>query len=169
MTNADTIIPFIYDRVAPFGKGFAKVHQRGNPIRLIDIITGEVVGTLLSDYEILGDFIDGLAIVTTSYIPKSTASGPRVGVKYDEYGVELYSLSTYISDVSRIQTSSVQVQGVIDKTGKIVVPFSSFIKRYTDGTFEIFKKKWNKIISTGKFYDKTGKKVKGKKKTNFED
>jgi len=146
------IIPFIYDNVATFGKDLAKAKQ-GKQTKLINTTTGEVVGSLRIDYENVGEFIDGTAIVSFMRLAGEDLLGRR--------GITTLHMALW--------------QGVIDQTGKeIIFPRPNrLIKRHTDGTFEVFVKKGGakkvKIVSTTLFYDKTGKRVKGKKKTSFED
>ena len=159
------IIPCIYYSVQPFKNGLAQVVQLEKKRHIIQLIkpTGEVYANLKMYYDNVGEFIDGVAIVT--YTEMSTP--PPGGVNPFGNASAFAALANYTISLNYVSMNT--VQGVIDTTGKHIFN-RSLIKRHTDGTFELFDRKRNgEVISTGKFLDKTGKKVKGKQKTNFED
>ena len=163
------VIPLIYDSAEPFKDGLARVTQ-GKQMIGIDP-AGEVVYSFKNIYDYVGDFIDGVAIVDKSRgnMSQITNSSPQPWSTTSIAG----SLANYTLNVSRFRI--VPWQGLIDKTGKEIIPLKPdrMIKQHTDGTFEIFKRKEKNgllidIVSTGKFYDKTGKEIKGKKKTEWQ-
>ena len=160
------VIPFIYDEVRPFSDGLARVTQ-DKQIKFINP-TGKVVFILKKNYTWINDFIDGTAIVMLV----GSSSNKFNPVSIEPTLAENITYFSNVADAAILRT--IPQIGVIDKTGKEIIQMKSnqLIKRHTDDTFEVFKCTYKNgvttIVSTGKFYDNTGKLIKGKIKTEWQ-
>lgn len=151
------VIPCIYDDAHDFSDGLALVN-RGSKYSFIDQ-TGQQVFSIQRDYSYIGDFSDGLAVVsiedpdskTTFSVPGYTAPGittpgvtttisfNRGGYKYgyiDKTGKEIipceyYSASSFSNGLAKVSTAIdvALYNAVIDKSNKEITELSQFAEK----------------------------------------
>jgi len=110
------IIPLQYSSAMTFSKGFAKV-KKGDYWGLIDKSEAEIIPF---KYQLIRDFSEGLAAVKrdNKWGFVDTAGKEHIECKYDNVG----EFSEGFAIVSNYRYGS-EMCGVIDKTGKQVLPF----------------------------------------------
>lgn len=138
------IIPAIYDYAQPFSEGLALVHK--NQQSLFINVKGDKLFEV--NYPIVHSFEHGLAYVQTNsgkvgFINKNgklTIDTTYVFVRSFHEGLAIARKKVNSGDVFELDN-----YGVIDSTGKVIIPFGkySYINDYKNGSFYV------KIISKG--------------------
>jgi|GEM_PF-2292521 len=146
------VIPFEYDWVNSFSDGLATVSKDGK-YGVIDK-TGKIV--IPFKYEGIGTFSEGLAsfikdgklgymdktgkvIISLDIEPSDSFAGNQLSPFSDGFAV-VYGGDTIDFSISIMQPSSTAKWGIIDKTGKVVIPFEyDYISSFIDGFAVVFK------------------------------
>jgi hypothetical protein len=146
--NGNVIIPFKYDNARGFSEGMAAVMLK-QKWGYVDSKGNEIVKPKYNSVE---NFKNGLAMVDNNTSKKLSTGTALVATTRDVVGreksrkvVAFYNNMKYISK-----------EGVIDITGKVIIPLKYSIKRQEDDTFTVCKKE-NENCAV---YDKNGKEVK---------
>jgi len=140
------VIPLKYARVSYFHEGLASVSNKKNLFGVIDK-KGKVV--IPFKYCYISDFKNGLVVAAKK---RGYQGCNNSNIKYDSY------LEAVLKEKSFLLIPVEYAMGVIDKTGKVVIPFKyDSIIPSDSGIF--LANNYSKGEQKGVYFDRTGKKI----------
>jgi len=140
------VIPLKYARVSYFHEGLASVSNKRNLFGVIDK-KGKVV--IPFKYCYISDFKNGLVVAAKA---KGYQSRDNSNIKYYSY------LEAVLKEKSFLFIPVDYAMGVIDKTGKEIIPFKyDYIAPSDSGIF--LATNYSKGEDKGAYFDRTGKKI----------